>query len=371
MEKHLGFDVPKLGFGLMRLPMLPSGEIDIPQTEKMADMFLEAGFTYFDTAFGYLGGKSEEVVGQAIVKRHPRDSFLLATKLPPWELKEPSDMERVFQTQLARTGAGYFDFYMLHSMGKANEAICDRVGAWDFIKAKKESGLARHIGISFHDSAEVLDAMLTKHPEIEFVQLQINYADWDSDKIQSRLCYETVRRHGRAVIVMEPVKGGALAALPEGPTAVFAAARPGKSAASWAMRYAASLEGTITVLSGMSSLEQMRDNCATMKDMEPVSDADRKAIGEVLKLLAETPTTPCTACNYCTEKCPQNIPIPAIIAADNDRRIYGNVNKGHYAFITREKGKASDCIACGVCEGRCPQHIEIIDLLTACAEIFE
>lgn len=364
-------DIPKLGFGMMRLPMLPFGGIDEEQTKKMVDLFIENGFTYFDTAFGYLNGKSEEVAGRALVARYPRDAFQLATKLPPWELKEPSDMERVFSTQLARTGAGYFDFYMLHSLGRANIERMDQLGGWAFIQQKKAEGLVRHIGISFHDSADVLDKTLTDHPELEFVQLQINYADWEDADVQSRLCYETVRRHGRAVIVMEPVKGGALATLAGEAKDVLEAARPGKSIASWAMRYAASLDGLVTVLSGMSTTQQMLDNIDTMKHAEPLTQADEEALAKVLKILTETPTIPCTGCNYCTEKCPQNIPIPAILRSENDRRRYGEANKGHYAFITRGKGRASDCIACGVCEGRCPQHIEIIERLGECVAAFE
>ena len=371
MGNYVGHDVAKLGFGMMRLPMLDSGEIDIRQVEEMVDLFMREGFNYFDTAFGYLGGKSESAVGQAVVQRYPRDKFLLATKMPPWELKKPEDLQRVFDTQLQRTGAGYFDYYMLHALGKDSVKICDNVGAWAFIRDLKAKGLVRHIGCSFHDTADVLDEILTKHPELDFVQLQINYADWDDEDVQARLCYETARKHGKAIIVMEPVKGGSLGTFSGKALDMLKAVRPEASAASWAMRYVASLDGLITILSGMSTIEQMRDNCATIHKMEPITEDDKKTLAEVLRLLNEIPTTPCTECNYCTENCPANIPIPSIIDIENTRLTYENASKNSYAFATRGKGKASDCIACGVCEERCPQHIRIVELLKACAGIYE
>jgi len=371
MGKYVGQDVAKLGFGMMRLPALENGEIDLGQVEQMVDLFMAEGFNYFDTAFGYLDGRSESIVGQAVVQRYPRDKFLLATKLPPWELKESADMQRIFDTQLARTGAGYFDYYMLHALGKGNLGVCDSLGAWAFLRDLKAKGLVRHIGCSFHDTADVLDEILTKHPELDFVQLQINYADWEDDGVQARLCYEVARKHGTPIIVMEPVKGGSLGTISGPALDVLKAIRPEATAASWAMRYAASIDGLITVLSGMSTLEQMRDNCATIKAMEPVTEADHKALAEVLRVLAETPTTPCTKCNYCIEKCPANIPIPSIIDAYNTRRTYDNPSGSHYAFVTRGKGKASECIACGVCVERCPQHIEIVELLKECAVFYD
>jgi len=371
MNTWFGKEIPKLGFGTMRLPTLADNAIDYAQIEKMVDLFLENGFTYFDTAYGYMGGRSEDTVRRTLVERHARERFLLATKLPPWELKAKEDMERVLQTQLARTGAAYFDFYMLHSIGQTRLEQLDSLGAWDFLQKAKERGLVRHVGFSFHDTADVLDGILKRHPETEFVQLQINYADWDDEGVQSRLCYETALSHGKSVLIMEPVKGGALATLNETARAPFERARPGMSNASWAMRFAASLPGVITVLSGMSTLAQMEDNIRTMSAFEPLTEADRKAIDEVKAVLSAIPTTPCTDCRYCVEKCPQNIPIPSVIQADNHRKVYGHVNRGHYRFVTNEKGKASDCIACGVCEERCPQHIGIISLMKECAEVFE
>lgn len=372
MTNWLGQDVPKLGAGMMRLPLLADGQIDLEQVKQMTDTFLAAGFTYFDTAYGYHNQLSEPTVRKALVDRHPRDKFLLATKLPLWLINEAADMQRLFDTQLERTNAGYFDYYMLHALNASYLEKLDTFGAWDFLRKKKEEGLARHIGFSFHDTAAVLDDVLTKHPEVEFVQLQINYADWDNDKVQSRLCYETARRHGKSVIIMEPVKGGALASMGPDVRTLFQAARPDASVASWAMRFAASLDGVITVLSGMSNLEQMQDNIHTMKEYEPLTDADRQTIAGALDILAKIPTTPCTDCKYCIESgnCPQDIPIPAIIATDNHRLLFHQVDTGHYAMVTRNHGKASDCIQCGACEARCPQKIGIIDVMDKCAKTF-
>lgn len=373
MEKWLGQDVPKLGFGMMRMPALADGAIDMQQVCRMVDAFMKAGFTYFDTAYGYHNERSELTVRQALVERYPRDAFLLATKLPPWHIKAAADMQRLFDTQLSRTGAGFFDYYLIHAVGASHLKLLDEVDAWGFMRAKKEAGLARHIGLSFHDSADVLDDILTKHPEMEFVQLQINYADWEDEGVQARLCYETARKHGKPVIVMEPVKGGLLATLTPQARAILEAVRPDMSVASWAMRYAASLDGVITVLSGMSDEAQMADNLRTMADFQPLTDADRAAIAQVQKLLAETETIPCTDCKYCIESdgCPSSIPIPSIIRVDNRRRLYGQVDRHNYNAITKDKGKASDCIRCAACEGRCPQHLPIISLMEACAAVFE
>lgn len=373
MEKWLGQDIPKLGFGMMRMPMLSENKIDMEQVKQMVDTFLNAGFTYFDTAYGYHNEQSEGTVREALVQRYPRDKYILATKLPLWHIKEAGDMERLFETQLERTAAGYFDFYMLHAFNKSYLAKLDEVDGWTFMRKLKEEGKARHIGLSFHDSAEVLDDLLTQHPEFEFVQLQINYVDWEDKNVQSRLCYEVARRHGKSVIIMEPVKGGSLAALPQAARDVMKSARPDASVASWAMRFAASLEGVVTVLSGMSDLAQMQDNIGTMADFEPMGQADMLVIDRVREVLASIPTTPCTDCKYCVENdgCPMSIPIPGIIATDNRRRIFENTDKGHYNMITKNKGKASDCIQCGACEGRCPQHLPIIELMKECAGIFE
>ncbi len=360
-----------LGFGLMRLPTLEDKSIDVEQVNRMVDRFIGAGFTYFDAAYGYLGGLCESIAGEAVVARYPRDKFVLATKLPPWEVKTPEDPERLFRIQLERTGAGYFDYYLLHAVVADRLPDLDANRVWEFLRRVKDEGRARHIGISFHDKADVLDGILAAHPELEFVQLQINYADWDSDSVQSRLCYEVARKHGCAVIVMEPVKGGSLAVLPEPAREALKAARPDATPAAWAMRFAASLDGIVTVLSGMSTLEQVEDNARTMGRFEPLTDADRAVIGRVREIIASMPTIPCTDCRYCVEKCPVNIPIPRILRIENEHRLYGFANRNGYQFATRGAGKASDCVRCGVCESRCPQGIAIPDILSDCAKSFE
>jgi len=370
-EKTLN-SIKKLGFGLMRLPM-NGGEIDLAQTRKMADLFMEKGFTYFDTAYPYIGGKSECAVKDALVARYPRESFYLADKLPPWAVKEPADCRKIFDTQLSRTGAGYFDFYLLHALDKDKLKILDDNSVWEFARELKEKGLIRHLGFSFHDTADVLEKILSGHPEMEFVQLQINYADWDSDSVQSRLCYETARRHEKPVIVMEPVKGGSLAMMTDEITGLFKTRSPGLSVASWAVRFAASLPGVLTVLSGMSNLEQMEDNLSYMEHFSPLSPQEQAVIGKVSEILRNTPTVPCTKCQYCVDGCPQGINIPGIFAALNHFKVYGNpvVAKNQYKGAVKDKGRASDCIACGNCESHCPQHIEIIETLKEAAKRFE
>lgn len=371
MQETQDWNVPKLGFGMMRLPKRDDGQIDMEQVEKMVDLFLARGFRYVDTAYGYMNSQSEACVGRALTARHPRESFLLATKLPPWALEKPEDMQRVFDTQLERTGAGYFDFYLLHSLGQSRLEALDKLGAWDFLLEKQAQGLARHVGFSFHDTADVLDKILTEHPQMEFVQLQLNYMDWEDEKVQARLCYETARRHGKRVVIMEPVRGGMLANLGGQARALMEAAQPGWSCASWALRFAASLEGVVTVLSGMSTLAQMEENLDTMQSFVPLTRAEQETLRRVRETLRAIPTTPCTDCRYCTENCPQDIPIPGLIALDNERTMYGVANRGGYGMRTSGHGKASDCIACGRCESRCPQKIGIISLLRQIASAFE
>ena len=330
MEKQYG-NIPKLGFGLMRLPM-NGGDVDIDQTKQMVDMFLEAGFTYFDTAYGYLEGKSEAAVKEVLVNRYPRDRFLLATKLPAWDgVKDAEEAKAMFETSLERTGAGYFDFYLLHNLGEHRTQAFDDFGIWEFLAEKKAQGLIRNLGFSFHDKADLLDEILTAHPEMDFVQLQINYADWDNPTIESRRCYETARKHGKEIIIMEPVKGGNLAVLPEKLEDIFKAVNPDASVSSWAIRYAASLEGIITVLSGMSDISQMKDNLSYMKEFKPLSEEEREAVQKVQKALSEIPTVPCTACAYCMKGCPENIAIYGTFQAVNLSAAYsyqGRTEKG-------------------------------------------
>lgn len=371
-KQYLGSDIKKLGFGLMRLPQ-KDGQIDLEQLKAMVDLYLEKGFTYFDTAYPYHGGQSEVATREALVKRHPRSSYQLATKLPVWEVKQASDLQRLFNTQLERTGAEYFDFYLLHALGKDRLASLDSFDMWGFVAGLKAKGLVKHIGFSFHDTADVLDEILTKHPEMEFVQLQINYADWEDKDVQSKACYEVALKHNKPIIVMEPVKGGRLASMSPDTEAIMKNAEPSMSVASWAVRYAASIENLVTVLSGMSNLAQMQDNLSYMVDFKPLSQSERSVVDAVVRKNAEIPTIPCTDCKYCVEDCPQKINIPGIFETYNDLKVYHNLDamKGHYKWVTKDGGKASDCIACGLCEGHCPQHIPIIENMKEIAGVLE
>ena len=376
MKNYLGENIPKLGFGLMRLPM-NGKEIDMEQTKKMVDTFMEKGFTYFDTAYVYINGKSEVAMKEAIVDRYPRESFQLASKLPLWDLKDRADMERVFQESLTRAGTEYFDFYLLHAMDKSRFEKAEQLGAWDFVKEKKAEGKIKHIGFSFHDSAEVLEEALRKYGEdTEFVQLQINYIDWESENVQSRKCYEVALKYNKPIIIMEPIKGGSLVNLPKAAQEVFKKTRPELSIPSWAIRYCASLEGIITVLSGMSTEEQLNDNVSYMEHFEPLNEEERKAIVQAVDAINAVPTIPCTKCKYCVDDCPQKINIPEIFAVANENKKFGvegqkPMNVWGYGEATKEGGKASDCIQCGSCQNHCPQHIEIIEELQKIAALYE
>ena len=367
-------NVKKLGFGLMRLPTLADGKIDIEQSKTMTDMFLNAGCTYFDTAWIYGGGASECAAKEILVDRYPRESFQLATKLFMKEgMTTVEEAEKMLATSLERTGAGYFDFYLLHSLNRDRVRYYDEHDMWSFIKRKKEEGVLRHVGFSFHDTADILDKFLTDHPDMEFVQLQINYLDWENKSIQSRACYEVARKHGMPIIVMEPVKGGNLANPPESITEILKAADADASPSSWAIRFAASLPGVVTVLSGMSNIEQMADNLSHMTDFTPLNESELAVIEQVRKAFAAIPTIPCTACAYCMKDCPANIAIFDTFRAVNNYRLYTNLeaSKARYERATKEKGKASACIDCGQCEEVCPQRIAIRAELKAAAELFE
>lgn len=371
-DSYLGESIKKLGFGLMRLPM-NGDEIDMDQTKKMVDTFMSKGFTYFDTAYVYIGGKSEVALKEAVVDRYPRDSFQCATKLPLWDQKSREELQEILDTSLQRAGLEYYDFYLLHAMSAERAQKADELRAWDFMKQVKAQGKAKHIGFSFHDSAEALEDILKNHPEMEFVQLQINYADWESDSVQSRKCYQVARKYNKPVIIMEPVKGGSLATMTPEVQKLFKDANPDASIPSWAIRYCASLEGIITVLSGMSNEEQLNDNVSYMEDFQPLTDSERQVVAKAVEILNNTPTIPCTACKYCVDGCPQKINIPGVFSAMNNYTLYNNLPgaKGSYQNAVKDGGKAGDCIQCGNCEAHCPQHIQIIEELKKAAATLE
>lgn len=367
----------KLGFGMMRLPLLNEEDkksIDKKTVCQMVDTFMERGFTYFDTAYMYHEYESERAMKDVLVTRKDRDSYTLASKLPVMQLKEKEDMERIFDEQREKCGVEYFDYYLLHALDAEHYKTVKRLDCFGFAMQKKAEGKVKHVGFSFHDSAEVLDQILTEHPEAEFVQLQLNYLDWEDAKVQSRKCYETAAKHGKKVVVMEPVKGGTLAKLPKKAEDVLKALHPDWSAASWAIRFVASLENVMVVLSGMSTPEQMDDNTAYMKEFEPLTEKEKQVLlGEVVDSIHEAAKIPCTACRYCVEGCPMNIAIPEYFALYNDE-ITDKGNPEHakrYAELTKEHGKASDCVECGQCEGACPQHLPAITWLKKVAEVFE
>lgn len=368
---YFGKDTPKLGFGLMRLPKI-NGTFDLPQIKEMVDLFMSAGFTYFDTAFVYEG--SEAIAKKALVERYPRESYTLATKLnAQMHGKTIEEAKNQIKTSLERTGAGYFDYYLLHALSRKSLPNYDNYHLWDYVKELKAEGLIRHYGFSYHDGPEFLDELLTAHPDVEFVQLQINYADWENPKVTSRANYEVARKHGKSIVIMEPVKGGALA----DPTAtiqnILKAADPEASFSSWAVRFAASLEGVITVLSGMSTLGQMQDNLSYMKNFQPLSEKEHDIIAKVQEEFGKTPAIACTSCHYCTAGCPQQIAIPDIFAAMNKRLVGGRHQEAitDYEAVAPIGQRASDCIQCGQCEDVCPQHLEIINLLQKCADTLE
>lgn len=358
------------GFGCMRLPM-KGDEVDTEQFCRMIDLFLSEGFCYFDTAHGYLQGKSELAIRECLAKRYPRERYILTDKLTAPYFKKREDIRPFFESQLAACGVEYFDFYLMHAQSKDIFEHFKKCHAYEEALELKKEGKIKHFGISFHDTAEVLEQILTEYPQIEVVQIQFNYVDYDDPAVQSRKCYEVCRKYGKPVIVMEPVKGGNLVNLPEEAKKILEDLHGG-SPASYAIRFAAGFEGILMVLSGMSSLEQMRDNLSYMKDFVPLNEKELAAVRGVQKVFASMQLIACTACRYCTDGCPKKISIPDLFACMNAKKLYHDWNANfYYGLHTKNGGKASDCIGCGRCERSCPQHLPIRKLLKDVAGEFE
>ena len=363
--------MPKLGFGLMRLPE-KDGVIDHEHVCKMVDKYMEAGMNYFDTAYVYHGGKSEVAAREALVKRYPREDFMVATKLPAWEIKKEEDIERIFSEQLERLGVDYFDFYLLHSIEEGNNY--DVYVKYDCFKwglQKKAEGKIKHFGFSFHGSPELLTEILDKHPEVEFVQIQLNYLDRTNPVVRSQELYDILHERNIPIIVMEPVRGGALASMAPEIEDIFKKKRPESSVASWALRFVGSLPGVMTILSGMSNEEQMNDNIGTFANFEPLSDEEFAIVNQVTDEILRIPQIGCTACKYCCDGCPMKISIPDVFRTINTLRRYPDDwrSKNFYSGLIQRSGKASDCIGCGQCERVCPQHLPIIELMKEASEI--
>lgn len=369
------FPASKMGFGCMRLPLLDKNDpksIDMPQFELMVDAFMEAGNTYFDTAFVYHEGESEAALGKALVARYPRESFTIATKCLAWALPNKEAAQECLDVSLKRLGTDYVDYYLLHNVGGKRTAKFDEYGMWDFAQEQKAAGKIRYVGFSIHDDAECLDRLLTAHPEMDFVQLQINYLDWDDPKFDAKRLMEVAAAHGKPVIIMEPARGGVLCKLPEDIAGILEEAKPGSTPAEWAYRFCWNLPNVIAVLSGMSTIDQARENLASYRDNKPFDDSERAALEKVMNELRSMASVPCTACGYCIEGCPSHVKIPDIMALLNLEEMTHDRDfvKGLYSWQTAE-GRASECIKCGACEDMCPQGIGIIEQLERAAEQYE
>jgi predicted aldo/keto reductase-like oxidoreductase len=368
----------KLGFGCMRLPLLDKDDqtsVDTEMLNKLFDAFIGRGFTYFDTALTYHGFKSEDFVREALVKRHRRDEYTLATKLPPRILKAEEEQESIFNEQLERCGVDYFDYYLIHNIGYSAYRQALKFDTFGFVQRMKRAGKIKNVGMSFHDTPELLDEILGAHPDLDFVQLQINYIDWENPGIQSRRCYEVARRHQLPIAVMEPCKGGSLAIVPPEAEALMKAFDPSASVPSWAIRFAASQEGVFMVLSGMNTMEQVLDNTSYMADLKPIGAEERRVIARVTDIINANTAIPCTGCQYCVAGCPKRIAIPDYFALYNSAKRASSDNFSsqfvYYMNLTSTHGKAGDCIGCKKCEGVCPQHLKVSELLKAVSAAFD
>lgn len=366
---YLGEETPKLGFGMMRLPRNEDKMFDVPQVCDMVDEFMAAGCTYFDTARVYSG--SEWVTNRALVERYPRDSFTLATKNAAWAgNKTREDAIATFDTSLEKTGAGYFDYFLLHNVGNTRKLVFDEWGMWEWASGLKDKGLIRHFGFSFHDTADVLRQVLEAHPEVDFVQLQINWADWEDSSVQSRQCGEVAREYEKPVVIMEPIKGGTLSNLPEPVMDILREAEPDRSAAEWALRFAMNVEGLITALSGMSTIEQVQKNVATWKSLTPLSEQERATLDSARKKLKELNVIPCTGCGYCMKQCPVGMNIPGILELYNRMHIYGKIDNADWLVWMMRNKRTGECLHCYQCENACPQHIDIVSQVEKTKELF-
>jgi uncharacterized protein len=374
LEEKFVKSMPKLGFGLMRLPRedVENDVIDVKQTETMANMFLDGGLKYFDTAYVYNG--SEEAARKAITSKHPRDSYYITSKLYVLAAKTIEEAKNQINVSLEREGVDYIDFYLLHAINDDSIAKYEEWNLFDYVKELKAEGKIKHYGFSFHGTAKCLDKILTDHEDVEFVQLQINYADWNNPAVDSKGVYEVARKHNKPIVVMEPIKGGTLANPPKPVAEILKKANPEASYASWAVRFVASLPGIMVVLSGMSNIEQMEDNLSYMKDFKPLSEDEQKTIQEAMDALAKIDQIPCTGCHYCTDGCPMKIQIPDIFSAMNAKMIYDDEKGAKWRYQNATNGDhalASACVKCGQCEMQCPQHIQIRDWLDRVAQELE
>lgn len=370
-------NMKKFGFGCMRLPCNSDNpeDIDMPQVFEMVDKYIESGFNYFDTAYGYHEGLSEVAIRKAVIERYPREDVIIADKLPVYMLKPSHNLEEIFNEQKERCGVEYFDYYMLHNLtNNFYNGIIPQLNCFEFAEKLKEDGFIKHLGISFHDDADTLDKILKEHPSIEFVQLQINYLDWNNEGIQSRKCYEVARKYNKDIIVMEPLKGGSLVNIPDEAGKILTDSNSDLSLASWGIRFAAGLEGVLTVLSGVSTLEQLEDNLSYMKDFAPLTEDEQKVIGDVVEIINDSIAIPCTGCDYCLDACPTNIPISKFFALYNDVKQSIELQFLHYFYydnLARKNAPASSCLECGECEKNCTQHIKIADELKTVKDLLE